>query len=240
MGLARSRRNSEAGSEGKEPTSFRIKSGQRAPVDIQHSKISAIFVKLLNVLAQLKKQHKLASHIKHPQIPKFLSKSLAIYHINEKQILRQFNFTEDVTLGKKSDLVGVKSKRCIEVKATGRANFISLGRSNDMNADFLIWLVFDTDNARNFLKDYKIIIFPNAKRVFRGRSLKNLAGRPAETLERGSQGDYRPLSAFRGLTPTRVSENPPILSSQSKSSLREGWKPEGRRRFAAPFHDSPA
>ena len=34
--------------------------------------LSAIFVKLLNVLAQLKKQHKLASHIKHPQIPKIL------------------------------------------------------------------------------------------------------------------------------------------------------------------------
>ena len=103
--------------------------------------------------------------------------------------MRQFNFTEDVTLGKKSDLAGVTSKRCIEVKATGRANFISLGR-NDMNADFLIWLVFDTDNARNFLKDYKIIIFPNAKRVFRGRSITKIS---LDGMRKHWKGDHKEI-----------------------------------------------
>ena len=105
--------------------------------------------------------------------------------------MKQFNFTDDVTLGKASDLIGMTSKKGIEVKATGRSNFISLGR-NDMNADFIIWLVFDTDNARNFLKDYKIIIFPNPKRLFRGRTITRIS---LDGMRKHWKGDHKEISA---------------------------------------------
>jgi hypothetical protein len=105
--------------------------------------------------------------------------------------LKQFNFADDVTLGTASDLIGMNSKIRIEVKATGRSNFISLGR-NDMNADFLIWFVFDTNNARKFLNDYKINVFPNPRRVFGGRTITRIS---LDGMRKHWKGDHKEISA---------------------------------------------
>jgi hypothetical protein len=173
----------------------------REPLSISEIRnLSVVFVKLLKFVSELKNQYEIATHIKHPQIPKLLSESLAIYHINEEKILKQFNFTDDVTFGKTSDLTGTTSTKGIEVKATGRSNFISLG-PNDINSDFLIWLVFDTDNAQQFLKSHKIIIFPNPKKVFRRRTIPRIS---LKDMLKHWKGDHKEIIGHIPRLPPRA------------------------------------
>jgi hypothetical protein len=44
-----------------------------------------------------------------------------------------------------------------------------------MNAEFLIWLIFDIDKAQNFLRNHRIVIFQNPKRVFGRRAISRIS-----------------------------------------------------------------
>jgi hypothetical protein len=107
--------------------------------------LAKCFAEYLDCRSRLIGSFGVAKYIKHPQVPKKLSESLAIHLLNKDKILDKYEKITEARLGgNKSDIMAslpTGEDIHIEVKATGSAHFISIG-ANDRRADFLLWLVF--------------------------------------------------------------------------------------------------
>ena len=102
-------------------------------------------------IKDLKNKHKAAKVIPNPKIPNTLSEPIIIHLLKNKKLipelakydLRKGGNGADISANYKSSI------KKIQVKATGKSDFITMGKK-DMKADYFIWLrfgnAFEIDN----------------------------------------------------------------------------------------------
>lgn len=118
-------------------------------------------------IQELKEKESCASYIQYPKIPKVLSESLCYYFLKEKLILAHLSIQEIIINNNIADLILKTNGKDIkvEVKATGISAFQNLG-IKDINADYLIWIHFDSYFFKNSSDSVEIFIIENPSQYF--------------------------------------------------------------------------
>jgi len=94
-------------------------------------------------IKELKNKHVAAKIISNPRIPNTLSEPIVIHLLKNKKLIPELAKYDLHKGGNGADISAIykSSLKKIQVKATGKSDFITMGKK-DMKADYFIWLRF--------------------------------------------------------------------------------------------------
>jgi len=100
--------------------------------------------KVFKYIKDLKNNHKAAKVIPNPKIPSTLSEPIVIHLLKNKKFIPELAKYDLRKGGNGADISAIykSSIKKIQVKATGKNDFITMGEK-DMKADYFIWLRFE-------------------------------------------------------------------------------------------------
>jgi len=111
-------------------------------------------------IKDLKNKHKAAKVIPNPRVPNTLSEPIVIHLLKNKKFIPELAKHDLRKGGNGADISAIykSSIKKIQVKATGKSDFITMGKK-DMKADYFIWLRFENAfEINNFSKLTMFII----------------------------------------------------------------------------------